>query len=512
MSRKMHVSVLCLSLVISATFAATATARQADRIGQLRASIEQQLKSRAAAVRSDPERVRQHMIELVSTLPDLVPGNEGYARRMATLRAKLENLTPEQTALLANVDDESFVPALEGLERTAAQRHETFAVLSLKPTTDIVGPASHPLLADSAIYDTLCNSTPNDANTEHNEIIAINVANIAAIVGDVACNSIVVILGEGTNLPACIVAGVLHEVAEGVQFALDLQSFCDGDIAGEENHATFSNLYHVHNDLMNSVANDDQNKTAVITDIDSKSAALATQLNTGTTAILNDIDSKSAALSTQLTNSTTTIVNNANANTTTIVNNDNANRTQIINNSNANRDAMIAELRVVGCELDRLLNTPEGQRSSVITSCSGQPGFPYKFSGARSIAPNPQAESISTPSTSRGQDGVPILPMMGTVTMETVLLDGKMIPSYYLPLSRGGMIEQVQSLVWSTINTQLDLNIALEQTEQARLIAREADQLLTQQRFVEAYRKFAAAYQRLVAPAAQPMEASRGSR
>jgi len=173
---------------------------------------------------------------------------------------------------------------------------------------------------------------------------------------------------------------------------------------------------------------------------------------------------------------------------------------------------MIAELRVVGCELDRLLNTPEGQRSSVITSCSGQPGFPYKFSGPKSIAPNPQSSSVSTPSTSRGQDGVPILPMMGTVTMEAVLLDGKMIPSYYLPLSRGGLIEQVQSLVWNTINTQLDLSIALEQTEQARLIAREADQLLTQQKFVEAYRKFAASYQKLVAPAAQPMEASRGSR
>lgn len=485
------ISVLCLSLLIgSAAFGSTA-ASSPRRVDRLRASIEQQIKSRAANVKSDPQQVRQHFIELLTTLPALVPGDEAYARRMETVRMKFENLTPEQTAMLSSVDDESLVPALESLKQTAAQRLQTFQSLRrLKPTPNLVGPASHPLLDDSAIYDTLCGKTPNDANTERNELIAINVANIAAIVGDVACNSIVVVLGEGTNLPACIIAGVLHETAEGVQFALDLQTFCDGDIAGEEDHATFQNLYHEHNDLMNSVANDDQNKTAIVT----------------------DVDSKASALSTQFTNATTTIVNNDNTNATNIMNNDNTNRQQIINNSNANRDAMIAELRVVGCELDRLLNTPEGQRSSVITSCAGQPGFPYRFNGNRAVIGNPEATSVSRSATSRGQDGVPILPMIGTVTMETVLLDGRMIPSYYLPASRGGMIEQVQTLVWNTINTQLDLNIAIELTEQARLIAREADQLLTQQKFVEAYRRFAAAYQRLVAPPVQSVEAAHGGR
>jgi hypothetical protein len=42
------------------------------------------------------------------------------------------------------------------------------------------------------------------------------------------------------------------------------------------------------------------------------------------------------------------------------------------------------------------------------------------------------------------------------------------------------------------------LNIAVEQTEEARRSALEADQLLVQQRFVEAYRSYSTAYQKLI--------------
>jgi len=63
----------------------------------------------------------------------------------------------------------------------------------------------------------------------------------------------------------------------------------------------------------------------------------------------------------------------------TIVNNDNANKTEIINSVKTNKDAVVTELRALGCEIVRLLNTPEGQRASSILACSGQPGFPYRF-------------------------------------------------------------------------------------------------------------------------------------
>jgi hypothetical protein len=49
---------------------------------------------------------------------------------------------------------------------------------------------------------------------------------------------------------------------------------------------------------------------------------------------------------------------------------------------NAKLDALAAAveaLRQANCEITRLLNTPEGRRSSNLPVCSDQPGFPYNF-------------------------------------------------------------------------------------------------------------------------------------
>jgi hypothetical protein len=53
--------------------------------------------------------------------------------------------------------------------------------------------------------------------------------------------------------------------------------------------------------------------------------------------------------------------------------------TTIVNNDNANKNALVAEIRALGCEIVRLLNTPEGRRASAIQACSAQPGFPYSW-------------------------------------------------------------------------------------------------------------------------------------
>ena len=82
--------------------------------------------------------------------------------------------------------------------------------------------------------------------------------------------------------------------------------------------------------------------------------------------------------------------------------------------------------------------------------------------------------------------------------METHLLAGKLVPTYYLPASRGGLIEQVKAMVWNTIESQTELKIARDETAQARLIAQQADQLLSVKNYVDAYRQYSLAYQRLV--------------
>lgn len=71
--------------------------------------------------------------------------------------------------------------------------------------------------------------------------IAAGTLEAAAIVGDVACNMIVVILGEGTNAPACIAAGVLHEAVLANAIVGEQCSSQDGNVDSAEIEACYEN-------------------------------------------------------------------------------------------------------------------------------------------------------------------------------------------------------------------------------------------------------------------------------
>ena len=85
-----------------------------------------------------------------------------------------------------------------------------------------------------------------------------------------------------------------------------------------------------------------------------------------------------------------------------------------------------------------------------------------------------------------------------SVSMEAYLLEGRLLPSYYLPASRGGFLEQVKDLVWNTIASQTELTIAPAQTTLARSEAEKADAFLAAERYVDAYRQYSTAYQQLI--------------
>ena len=335
-----------------------------------------------------------------------------------------------------------------------------------------------------------------------------------------ACKETLVVLGEGGNTSlACIAVDAIWIAAKVVQFAIHV---CADNETGDYVSANYDRLGHIHSDLESSVSNDNTNKNTIvandntnkgliIAEVDAKATALSSQISAGTTDILNRIDSKAADIINNDNTNRTQIINNDNTNTANIITNDNANKTAIINNDNTNFAATINELRGLGCDIIRLLNTPDGLKSSSIASCTGKPGWPYVWgrttTASASVAPasatvggTADATTAAAPafSSERSQDGVPIVPVMGTVTMERYLLDGKLVPTYYLPASRGGMIEQVKLLVWNTIGAQLDLSIAKAETEEAKDMARHADELLARKMYVEAYRQYSAAYQKLV--------------
>ena len=485
----------------------------------------------------DPEQVRGKMLNLLNVLPQFGPDTAEYRNSVAELQQRIQNLTGEQLAIISrSFDVASFSRGVSMLNAAAFDREMASStgqknIFSAQkkakaPRGDIspafVGPASHPLLAanngnppqpTSVPIDSTCGGVRNDTVTEFALLTTINTLNGAVIPLNVACASVTVILGEGTQAPFCIAAGVVQALQAIATAAFSSMSFCDGIIEGNETLAILHDVEHIHNDLINTVANDDQNKTmivsndnsnkvAIIADIDSKAAALSAQIDAGRTEILNKVESKGNEIIINDNVNRTQIINNDNTNTANIITNANANKTMIINNDNANFAATINELRALGCDVIRLLNTPDGQRSSSIASCTGKPGWPYSWNKTPSAPLSATSAKVSDPadgfSNQRGQDGIPILPLMGTVTMERHLLEGRLIPTYYLPSTKGGLIEQVKLLVWNTIDSQLELNIAKAETEQAKAAAQQADELLASKKYLEAYRQYCVAYQKLV--------------
>ena len=76
---------------------------------------------------------------------------------------------------------------------------------------------------DGKLNDEFC-----DTNKEADLHIAIAAARVANVALDVVCETIVEILGEGTNLPGCIAAGIGHGIEVGLEINLDQCNFQDG--------------------------------------------------------------------------------------------------------------------------------------------------------------------------------------------------------------------------------------------------------------------------------------------
>jgi hypothetical protein len=514
-------------LVILTPFAhAEGKAKGAEKISNLRARVRADVASQSSDRRDQDqysqeelEQERSALLELAGSVKDLTDLAPNYfdTDRLDEATKQIAEFSYQQlTVLRKGLKPSKMSEKLAAVRASIAEYKGSIQSQSAgrKPNKGgVVGIATDPFPSRSPF----CHDSRGDETTRIpvGVLLAVDVVYfIAETVSDIAqdgCNEVLVVLGEGGNgRLVCIATDVIYVIAHAV---FEGVHFCNEEFTDATVDANYERLGHIHDDLAASVANDNSNKTmivsndnsnktTIIAEVDAKATALSSQISAGTTDILNKIESKGNDIINNDNTNRTQIINNGNTNTANIITNANANKTMIINNDNANFAATINELRALGCDIIRLLNTPEGQRSSAIASCVGKPGYPYNFPGNKSVAPAPASvgplAERDDPSVARGQNGVPIVPLMGTVTMETHLLEGRLIPTYYLPSTRGGMIEQVKLLVWNTIESQLELNIAKDETEQAKVAAQQADQLLAKRKYLEAYRLYCVAYQKLV--------------
>jgi len=275
--------------------------------------------------------------------------------RMATQQGNLKTLEQASEARLAlnRVTDQqlAIVYARIGFPSLAGAVIAS-ELLASRPAKESA--KSSPFPGAAAVISN-CNSVDSSPGTRYAELIAKEVTSGILAAATFVCTQD--ILGENGSA-ACIPFAIADDIAQSL---FNVATFCAGESGGNQIDASYQRLEHLHNDLSTGVStivtNDNSNKTAIITNN-----------NSNTTNIINNDNANKVALITV-----------ANANTATIVNNDNANKTAIITNDNANKDTLVAEIRALGCEIVRLLNTPDGQRASSILACSAAPGFPYSW-------------------------------------------------------------------------------------------------------------------------------------
>jgi len=149
---------------------------------------------------------------------------------------------------------------------------------------------------------------PSNDSTDYGLFIGVSVANAANIPLNIACQIIVEILGEGTNLPACIIDGIVQAIAFALQTTLQIAEFCDGDVLGAENDAAYFNTIAIYDNLASDYGSLTNQITGVSTQITNLAMAvntdfanLTTTVNNNFTTLNNNLNQVATEITSQLT-------------------------------------------------------------------------------------------------------------------------------------------------------------------------------------------------------------------
>lgn len=173
-----------------------------------------------------PEEFRQVLLTFTGVLETLsVPSTD--------LRERIAALDAEETLMLYDAfagNHRAFADVVGGLEaQLSAGPDEVPGDMVLLGVPGILPPtecfmANYPAPGgfwfDLLGVLGLANDERCDPDFEAGLTTVLDIAKIAAIVAQAACDSIVVILGEGTTAPFCVIAGIANEVAWAAEFIL----------------------------------------------------------------------------------------------------------------------------------------------------------------------------------------------------------------------------------------------------------------------------------------------------
>jgi len=256
-SRSKRFILLALTVSLGMVFAGPANAQTRRSLEALRTPV--------------PESELQKFSSDFTTLVRALSSMSGSHPEIQSLAAKVEqefgNLPPDQLTILANAYDRPSLsqlvervrplvpeagagPPLAAVQRSPNEAGAPVATFAMNTSPTGLSYADYGGCVPGTSYHTVPN-IPSDVSDDYTLLIEVQVANALAIPARDACESIVVIFGEGTNLPACIIAAVLDELANGVQATYQGVLFCDPVVLGAENHSTYENTFAIFGSLSN---------------------------------------------------------------------------------------------------------------------------------------------------------------------------------------------------------------------------------------------------------------------
>ena len=232
----------------------------------------------------DLQQFSSDMTTLTRELYYMSANHPEVQSRAAELEQKLASLTPEELTILANAYDH---PALsQAVERLRPLMPESGATTPLavparpsaetigpvgqsavpaRPSAETTGPVAYPISplttalvtanydvctpGPDAMYRTVGPPIPSDMSTQYGLFVALVVLKEAQVPLDYACHSITEVLGEGSNLPWCVAAGIADFLLVTAEAVFEGFQFCDPYVLSAENDATYSNTFAIFNNL-----------------------------------------------------------------------------------------------------------------------------------------------------------------------------------------------------------------------------------------------------------------------
>jgi hypothetical protein len=265
---------------------------------------------------SDLQTFQTNVNSLVSWLQGaaVTPTQQSMVAQLQNVLSTMSS--DEMTQLASSIDVNSFNTAVTNL-------------LNTTPAPRILPPSDPPANLSPPDYmgcfpggapSYLLGTVPSDPTTIYVLEQLTFILQFAQITADDLCSSLIVALGEGTNLPACIVAIAADLLKATSDFTKQTLMFCDSNVSSAQTQSAWQNTIVIDtdlqtvgnnltnqlsqtNNLMNQIsANLTNNSNATDVDLSNRLAGIDTDLANRISIVDADVINKSTAVDTDLNN------------------------------------------------------------------------------------------------------------------------------------------------------------------------------------------------------------------